>query len=80
MAQPDPETDGRLLALRKGLAKLLSRMSPEAAEEVLTSALLPVGEEDPGVLATELDEVSAAMGREMAALLAEADRLRKGYD
>lgn len=73
------ELEGRLLALRKALAQLLARMPQDRTAELLSAVLLPTGEEDPTVLAEDLDPQSAAMGRELSALLDEADRLRRGY-
>ena len=76
---PDPQTEGRFLALRKALAFVLAEMPPQKAAETLSAVLLPVGEEDPGVLATEVDPMTAAMGTELSAILEEADRYRRGY-
>jgi len=73
---PDPELEGRLTALRKVLAQILAREPPETTAELVSAVLLRNGEEDPDVLADALDAQSAAMGAELAALLAEADRLR----
>ena len=80
MPHPDAETEGRLLALRKAVAQLIDLFAPDRGAEVLSAAALRVGEEDPGVMAEDLDPVFAAMGQEIADLLAQADRLRRGYD
>jgi hypothetical protein len=73
------ELEGRLLALRKVLAQVLARWPQNRTAELISAVLLPTGEEDPAVLAEDLDPQSAAMGQEIAALLDEADRLRRGY-
>ncbi|OYU17788.1 MAG: hypothetical protein CFE34_13905 [Rhodobacteraceae bacterium PARR1] len=80
MAHPDPEIEGRLLALRKAVAQVMTTLSPDGAAEMISAALLHVGEEDPGVMTDDPDPVSAAMAQELAAVLAQADRLRRGYD
>lgn len=72
----EPDLEGRLVALRKVLAHLLSQHAPEVTAELVSAVLLRDGEEDPAVLPDSLDPQSAAMGAELAALLAEADRLR----
>lgn len=72
----EPDLEGRLTALRKVLAHLLSRQSPEVTAELISAVLLRDGEEDPAALPDSLDPQSAAMGAELAALLAETDRLR----
>ena len=75
---PD-EMEGRLLALRKALAKVLAGMPPDRAAELVSAVLLPTGEEDPAVLAQEIDRQTAAMGQELTAILAETERVRRGY-
>ena len=75
---PD-EMEGRLLALRKALAKVLAGMPQDRAAELVSAVLLPTGEEDPAVLAQQIDRQTAAMGQELTAILAETERVRRGY-
>lgn len=72
--------EGRLIALRKAVAMILSRLPEAEAAEFFAAALLQTGEEDPAALPETLDPVSAAIAAELSALDAEASRLRRGFD
>ena len=73
------EMEGRLLALRKALAQVLANIPRDKAAELISAVLLPTGEEDPAVLTQDIDGQTAAMGRELTAILDATERLRKGY-
>ncbi|MEY4983075.1 MAG: hypothetical protein RIR62_1341 [Pseudomonadota bacterium] len=68
--------EGRLIALRKALALLLSRLPPADLAALFAHEALLTGDEDPAAMADAVAAVAGAMALELAALRDEADRQR----
>ena len=68
--------EGRLIALRKALALVLSRLPEAEVTALLEREALRTGDEDPGAVVDAVAAEAGAMAGELSALRDEAARLR----
>lgn len=73
-----PQIDGRLIALRKALALVLSRLPEGTLTGLLERETLQTGDEDPAALPDAVAAEAGAMAAELAALRDEVALLRGG--
>lgn len=76
----DGTTEGRLIALRKALALVLSRLPEGEMTALFEQETLRTGDEDPAALPDAIAAEAGAMAAELGALRDEARLLRAARD
>lgn len=69
--------EGRLIALRKALALVLTQLPEGALAALQEQETLRTGDEDPGAVIDAVAAVAGAMAAELSALRDEVARLRR---